>query len=361
MLAAFAATLLAAAPGQNRVAVLVVGSSPALEGQAGQFQGAIEDDLGRSHALVRWADLVGQDAPALAALDKLRQLTAASLSSCSAQVGAGEGSRADEAIAALQAAAPAMTSADVQRAYAALAAQRWVQNQPTDAEVAAQQALAIDPGFPPPQVTGSPGFDELWARARFSSADKAKTAYDISTEPAGARILIDGTFRGFSPTSVSGLSQGAHLLQLERVGYRSTGFVVTLAGLGNARGVQLVPAPGWSNAQVLAAVDGAAHKAPGPAFDLAAGMHVDALVLGALTPRRSGTLLTLVAVRGAERRLLGTKELPFDADEYGQASRAATIAAGELLEGKVGGAHAEETKKASKGDPLDSHDGTEDW
>ncbi len=357
------ATLAVSAPAlsQSRVAVLVVASSPVLEGQAGQFQGAIEDDVARGHTLVRWGDLIGSDPAAVAGLDKLRQLTTASLAACAAQVGAGEGSRADEAIASLQSAATAAGPQDVQRAYAALAAQRWIQNQAPDAEEAAQEALAIDPGLPPPQVPTSPGFEEMWGRARFSAGDKAKTSLDVSSDPAGARVLVDGTFRGFSPTTVPGLSQGAHLLQLERVGYRPAGFVVTLRGIGNTRAVRLVAAPGWDPAQILADVAGAQQNVAGPAAGLANGMHVDLLVLAALTPRRSGSQLALVAVSGKERRLLGSQTLTFEGDEYGQSTRNAAAAASALLEGKMGSAKASSAKKSHSGDPLDAHDGTEDW
>ena len=153
---------------------MVIATVPQLESEAGQLQGALEDGLGRNRVVARWGELVGTDPAAYQAAEKLRQLIETSFKACSATVSPGEGSKADEAVAALAAAAPAITPQDVQKAYASVSATRWTANNPANSESAANKALAIDPGLAAPQVMIPPGYEELWERSRFSAKDRAR-------------------------------------------------------------------------------------------------------------------------------------------------------------------------------------------
>ncbi len=281
-LALFVASSPPASVGDGRLGVLVVATVPQLEAEAGQLQGALEDGLGRNRVVARWGELVGSDPAASQAADKLRQLIETSYKVCAAPVSPGEGSRADEAVAALGAAAPALTPQDVQRAFAAVSATRWTANNPGDAESAANKALAIDPGLAAPQVTVPPGYDELWERSRFSARDRARSSMDVSSDPPGARILVDGTPRGFSPTTIEGLSVGAHLVQGERVGYSLAGAVMTLTGAGSAQSLHLVQAPGFRPLDVIAAAQQGQHGAGGAGAQLAARYNLSYLVNGVL-------------------------------------------------------------------------------
>jgi PKD repeat protein len=42
----------------------------------------------------------------------------------------------------------------------------------------------------------------------------------VTTNPAGAQVIIDGVLRGASPATVPGLAAGPHMLRLEREGYQ---------------------------------------------------------------------------------------------------------------------------------------------
>ncbi len=57
----------------------------------------------------------------------------------------------------------------------------------------------------------------------------ARTSLDIGTEPAPARVYVDGVFRGTTPTSVEGLIPGDHFLSLVSPGYEVTQHVVHVA------------------------------------------------------------------------------------------------------------------------------------
>ena len=351
----------AGARADDRLGVLVVATVPALEAQAGQIQGALEEGLGRSRSVVHWGELQPPEPAAAEALQKLRAITESSLVSCAGQVAAAEGSKADEAVALLTAASPVASPQDVQRAYAVLAAQRWILNQSGEAEAAALLALAIDSAMAPPQVVAQPGFHEMWDRARFAARDKSRSALEVESSPPGARILVDATFRGFTPASVPGLSQGAHLLQIERVGFRTMGAILSLTGAGAVQSVHLVPVPGWNQLQIIGAAQAAQRGTAAPSAEIAQRYQLGYLVLGVLSPRSSGATLALIAVRARDRKLLGSQALALEGDEYGQAGRNACAAATSLLEGKTSASHAESTSHSSAKDPLDAHDGTEDW
>jgi hypothetical protein len=367
MLATLTLGLLLLAPppnpaGDGRLAVLVVATAPSQEAEAGQLQGALEDGLGRNRLVARWGDLAAVDPATAQAVQKVRALVDLSYKAVTATVSPGEGSRADEAVASLGPAAAGLTTQDVQKAYAALAATRWCNNLTNEAENSAGMALAIDPGFSAPQVTTPPGFDELWERARFAARDRARTSMDITSDAPGARVLVDGVARGFSPASVQGLSQGAHLVQMERVGYAPGGAIISLTGLGSMQSIRLNPAPNFRPMDVIGAAQYAQRGQAGPAVYLAQRLGISYLVLGVLSPKPNGaSSLLLVAISATSQKPLGIQTVSFEGDEYGTAGNTASTAASTLLEGKVQSSKSEEATKSQSGDPLDHKDGTEDW
>ena len=54
---------------------------------------------------------------------------------------------------------------------------------------------------------------------------------DVSAQPEGVKVLVDGKPRGIAPCSVFGLSEGVHLVQVEAASYVSQDeFVQITAG-----------------------------------------------------------------------------------------------------------------------------------
>ena len=68
-------------------------------------------------------------------------------------------------------------------------------------------------------------------------------AVEVVTEPPYAEVYVDGRFKGITPTTVAGLTEGTHLLSLFKAGsVRQTGRArVSSAGLGHAE-FELAPA-----------------------------------------------------------------------------------------------------------------------
>lgn len=71
----------------------------------------------------------------------------------------------------------------------------------------------------------------------------------VTTEPAGLRVLVDGTLRGTSPVAVAGLEAGSHLVTVEGRGRRAQQAIEVASGATAALFVPLpwAPpvAPGW--------------------------------------------------------------------------------------------------------------------
>ncbi len=191
---------------------------------------------------------------------------------------------------------------------------------------------------------------------------RARTSLDVSSDPPGSRVLVDGTPRGFTPASIPGLAQGAHLVQVERVGYALGGAIVSLTSLGSTQSIHLNPAPGFQALDVVRAASAAQRGSAGLALALARAYGVSFLVLGVLTPKPKGaSRLLLTAVGTNSGKPFGSQSVSFDGDEYGTAGNTAATAANSILEGKVQSSKSEESAKSHSGDPLDHHDGTEDW
>ena len=61
---------------------------------------------------------------------------------------------------------------------------------------------------------------------------KAPSRVDITTQPDGAKVFVDGESRGTAPVQVFGLSQGKHLFHVEAPGYCTVDEYVKVGGEG---------------------------------------------------------------------------------------------------------------------------------
>jgi hypothetical protein len=59
-------------------------------------------------------------------------------------------------------------------------------------------------------------------------AQQATGSLSVTTSPAGATIIIDGTQRGVSPATIPGLSAGSHALLLKMNGYQDLSAPITV-------------------------------------------------------------------------------------------------------------------------------------
>jgi len=73
---------------------------------------------------------------------------------------------------------------------------------------------------------------------------------NVSSKPAGAKVLLDGLAKGFTPLSLNGIASGIHILEIEYTGYTSWKSTIDVPETGIKEiSVNLTPtaacAPGW--------------------------------------------------------------------------------------------------------------------
>jgi hypothetical protein len=80
--------------------------------------------------------------------------------------------------------------------------------------------------------------------------DRVTRGINITTNPAGARVLLDSTDRGVTPLTLGDVAEGIHILELEYPGYNAWKSTVNVPDTGmKTVSVNLTPepahAPGW--------------------------------------------------------------------------------------------------------------------
>jgi hypothetical protein len=58
---------------------------------------------------------------------------------------------------------------------------------------------------------------------------------EVTSTPAGARVFVDGTFKGVTPATIQGLARGDHKLAVDLKGYEPQERVVAISGAGRVR------------------------------------------------------------------------------------------------------------------------------
>ena len=361
LLAAAVFAVLPSAPARaQKVAVAILSANPHQAALAGKISEAIEDNLARSRDLYHWRDLVAAKSPSVAGEATLKQKYEDTL----AALKSNDPGRAPiaELQAAMRAAAPTAATADIQAAQAAMGAIAWVLGDIPTAEPRLVEALSYDSSMRPMEVSEPPGFAQLWERARFEINDHSRGELSLTSEPAGARVVIDGTPRGRTPVVVQGLTAGPHLVQYDLFGYALTGEIVKLSGPEAPYRARLNATDLISELDLRNALIAAAQNENGRLIaDLAQKLDLNYVVVGGLNPKGISLVVSMAAVRIDNGHILASQDLTIEGDDYGQAGPRAASLANSLLEGKRGGIKNGEDKKSKPKDPLEGKDGTEEW
>lgn len=282
-----------------RVAVFVVGLDPKSRQHATELEQAAEGAAERSG---RFQLVPSQDAAnptfAKAREDKLEQ--------AQAKVTQGKKDLDDlEAMKAVEeftAALELLKETDSTRdARALLDAWLWKasahatagENAPAKKEMEA--LLALDPKVEFSSSYFSPDLIKF-GEAQRKLAENAKGELTVRTEPPGARVWVDGQYRGTSPVLVAGLAAGKHLVAATQGGY-------ALAQVELSPGehlVRLEPAELAGSLKKASAVVAADPEGPGRdlgAKDLGRALGVDQVLLVVAKKSPAGEQLDVIALR----------------------------------------------------------------
>jgi PEGA domain len=218
----------------------------------------------------------------------------------------------------------------------------------------------------------------------------------VKSKPAGARVYVDGEFRGFTPMTVQTLSVGNHLLRLERPGFHQYGQVMVVTPDDVEVSATLRPTDAYkaydARLDTVAAELLRGGNAPSnPAVSgLGRSLGLERSLLGTVRhqPDNGTTELVLGFYDLSSGRRLGGRRVVLQGDEYGQlksemgrlvnhlinnaeGGRERAVKSSDPLDNSHGmdewnaedrgGKRTSKDKRSGKGDPLDAVSGTEDW
>ncbi len=228
----------------------------------------------------------------------------------------------------------------------------------------------------------------LRAQVATSSSALQRGNLRVLTRPAGARVYLDGEFKGYSPVALQTLPVGNHHLRIERPGFKRYGQLVELTVEDAEVVAELSPTPAWKqwDAQ-MEKVAAEANKGGGAAMKQLASTHgIDQAIIGTVRNlgEHEGTALSVGLFDLRSGRRLSHRRVEYQGDEFGQLKaevarlvnalhaedRGGQKRGGDPLDHKSGleewsgedrGGRATGKTKKPNGDPLDSVSGMEDW
>jgi len=167
------------------------------------------------------------------------------------------------------------------------------ENGPAKKEIEA--ILPLDPKATFSSAFFSPDLIKF-AEAQRRLAENAKGELTVRTEPPGARVWVDGQFRGTSPVLVAGLSAGKHLVAAAAGGFALTQVELPPGEhLVKLEPAEMAPALKQAAARVKADPEGPGRDAA--AKDLGRALKVDQVLLVVAKKSPAGEQLDVIALR----------------------------------------------------------------
>lgn len=183
----------------------------------------------------------------------------------------------------------------------------------------------------------------------------------IKTRPSGARVYLDGEFRGFSPVTISTLPVGKHLLRIERPGFKRFGQIIEVSPDDVDVAAQLEATGAWKSwdgmmdkvAQDAARGQGASLSSLGKLLAL------DRAVIGTLkeVDENGATEVSVGVFDLRSGKRLSSRKVVYQGDEYGQLKNEV----GKLVNALLNAADGPKETAVRSSDPLDRTSGMEDW
>ncbi|MGA9523496.1 MAG: PEGA domain-containing protein [Myxococcaceae bacterium] len=185
-----------------------------------------------------------------------------------------------------------------------------------------------------------------------------RSAARVVTRPAGARVYLDGEFKGYSPLVLQTIPVGRHHLRVERPGFTRHGQLIDVTEEDLEVVADLVPTRAWKawDAQ-MDAVAAEASKGGGASLqNLARTLRLDQAIIGTVKDLgdQGGTVLTIGLFDLRSGRRISHRRIVYQGDEFGQLEAEVGRLVNALL-------NAEKQPEKRTADPLDTRTGMEDW
>lgn len=292
----------------------------------------------------------------------------------------------------LQGAAGAMKSCvELCEATALYAAVLYQRGDADEAKLNLIDLMALSPTFELNPKRYGKDFIALRATVATSRSSVLRGSATVKSRPAGARVYVDGEFQGYTPMTVGPMQVGKHLLRLDRPGFRQHGELVEITPDDVEVSAELSPTNAYKkydaqldkvSAEIIKTETSPSSVAMGKALSIDRGLLGTVKDLGP-----NGTELVVGFFDLQSGKKLANRRLVLQGDEYGQAKSEMSrlvnylvnnglgggekkVKASDPLENRHGmeewnsddqGGRRQVTEKKSKGDPLDTVNGTEDW
>jgi len=232
-----------------------------------------------------------------------------------------------------------------------------------DARMALLDLMSLAPTYVLPAKTYGRDFISLRATVGTGVNAALRGSAVVKTRPAGARVFLDNAFVGFSPLTLPQQMAGKHLLRVERPGFKKFGRIVELSPEDQEVAVELAETPAYKSYDGLSGrLQGEVHSESGgqTLANLGKTLGLDRGVIGTLRQLRENNATELVVglfdLRSGKK--LAGRKVVFQGDEFGQLKSEAGHVVYSLLNSS---GTPTAGRKAKGGDPLDHHDGIEDW
>lgn len=230
-----------------------------------------------------------------------------------------------------------------------------------EAKLTLVDLLALEPSFEVDVKRLGKELVSLKAQVANSRSAAFRGNANVKTRPAGARIYVDGEFKGFSPMTVSTLPVGKHLVRMERPGFHRYGAIIEVTPDDVEVTTDLVPTPAWKSWDgQMDKVAADASKGSGTSLSaVGKNLSLDRALIGTLKEisENGATELNIGVFDVRSGKRLATRKVVYQGDEFGQLKSEVTRLVNQLLNSVDG---PKETASKSR-DPLENREGVEDW
>ncbi|MBF5044887.1 PEGA domain-containing protein [Aggregicoccus sp. 17bor-14] len=350
-----------------RAAALLVALDPQAEGLVPRMEADLSRALGTYDELqVRTPEaLYGQpvDPGAQAALERAKGAYADALSAFVAKKPGRAEERVRASLQEVPAAAAAMRGCTpLCDATALLAGMLLERGEPDDAKHALLDLMALDPTYALSPQRFRRELLALRAEVGTSHAAALRGSATVVARPAGARVYLDGEALGYAPVSIPALAVGAHLVRVERPGFRTEGQLLQAGADEQTVTVALTATPAYSaaRAKLDAVVRELGKEAPSPAaVALGKSLGLERALLGSVRtlPDGAGSELALALYELGSGKRLALRRMKLQGDEFGQLQGELERLVNHLFAEAAGGS----ARAVQSSDPLDHTQGTEEW
>lgn len=296
----------------------------------------------------------------------------------------------------LQKASAAMTTScnplcDATALYAAVMLQR---GDTEEAKLALLDLMALNPMYELDTKRFSRELIALRVQVATGVNAALRGGLTVKSRPAGARVYIDGEFKGYTPVTVPTLAVGKHLMRLERPGFQQHGQFVEVSPDDGEVSAELQPTDSYkaydAKLDAVATEVSRGNGASQTVAGLGRALGLERGLVGTVRdlPDNNTTELVLSLFDMTTGKRMGTKRAVLQGDEFGQLKSEMTRLVNHLLNNADGGAEQKvkssdplenshgmdewngedrggkrrsQEKKSKKGDPLEGVNGTEDW